>query len=133
MVEATIFRSSNGRLCSSDSEEWPVPKSSIANRADGWESPYTISFSVLDSWLAAKIRSIGVEGSIEHLGRLAGGDHDLGAFVGVYGWNDPAATSARWRWLDRVEARAMHYDKLGDLRRAKPSIDDDAWRTRLAR
>jgi hypothetical protein len=149
---------------------------SLANRADGWESPYTISFSALDSWLAEEIRSIGVEGSIDHLGRLAGGDHDVGAFVGLFGWNDPAGVmiarhgfalhdrqtlpfgrvgdpdrgpvrgrqlfheidgrpgyyvGARWRWLDRLEARAMHYDSLGDLDGAKPSIDDVAWRTRF--
>jgi hypothetical protein len=149
---------------------------SLANRAEGWESPYTISFSALDSWLAEEIRSVGLEGSVDHLGRLAGGDHDLGAFVGVFGWTDPAGVlmarhgfalhdrqtllfgrvgdpylgpvrgrqlfheidgrpgyyvGARWRWLDRVEARAMHYDNLGDLRGAKPSIDEVAWRTRF--
>ena len=149
---------------------------SLTNRADGWESPYTISFSALDSWLAEEIRSIGIEGSVDHLGRLAGGNHDIGAFVGVYGWNDPAGVTiarhgfalhdrqtllfgrvgdpdrgplqgrqlfheidgrpgyyvgARWRWLDRVEARAMHYDNLGEPSRAKPSIGDVAWRTRF--
>ncbi len=149
---------------------------SLENRADGWESPYSISFSALNSWIAEEIRTIGVEASLEHLGRLAGGDHDVGAFVGVYGWNDPAGVlvarhgfalhdrqtllfgrvggtapaaiqnrqlfheidgrpgyylGARWRWRDRLEARAMHYDNRGDPRSFKPSISDFAWRTRF--
>ena len=171
--------------------EWrPVPRSdwrtrlraglfyspaSLENRADGWESPYSISFSALNSWIAEEIRTIGIEASFDHLGRLSGSGHDLGASVGVYGWNDPAGVlvaqhgfalhdrqtllfgrvggtgpapvrnrqlfheidgrpgyyvGARWRWLDRLEARAMHYDNRGDLTSAKPSIADYAWLTR---
>ena len=171
--------------------EWrPVPRSdfrtrvraglfyspgSLENRAEGWESPYSISFSALNTWIAEEIRTVGVEASLDHLGRLSGGAHDLGAFVGVYGWNDPAGVliaqhgfalhdrqtllfgrvggtapapvsnrqlfheidgrpgyyvGARWRWLDRLEARAMHYDNRGDPTSAKPSIADFAWLTR---
>ncbi len=150
---------------------------SLENRAEGWESPYSISFSALNSWLAEEIRTIGAEASLDRLGRLSGGNHDLGAFVGVYGWNDPAGVlvarhgfalhdrqttlfgrvggtapapiqnrqlfheidgrpgyyvGARWRWLDRFEARAMHYDNRGDLESFKPSITDFAWHTRFA-
>lgn len=64
--------------------------SSVENRAEGWESPYAISFSALNSWIAEEIRPIGLEASIDRLGRLSGGDQDVGAFAGVYGWNDPA-------------------------------------------
>jgi hypothetical protein len=149
---------------------------SLENRAEGWESPYGISFSALNSWIAEEIRTIGIEGSLDRLGRASGGEHDLGMFVGVYGWNDPAGTlvarhgfalhdrqtllfgrvgepgsgpvenrqlfheidgrpgyyvGARWRWRDRVEAQAMHYDNRGDPTEAKPSIDEYAWLTRF--
>ena len=51
---------------------------SLENRADGWESPYSISFSALNTWIAEEIRTVGVEASLDHLGRLSGGNHDLG-------------------------------------------------------
>jgi hypothetical protein len=64
------------------------PPISLENRAAGWESPYTLSYSAIDSWLAIEQRTIGVEATLDWLGRRQGHDFDLGATGGVYGWNE---------------------------------------------
>ncbi len=66
---------------------------SLENRAAGWESPYTLSSSAMDSWVAQELRTIGAEFKLEWLGTHSGHDFDLGAAVGVYGWNQGAGDS----------------------------------------
>jgi hypothetical protein len=66
---------------------------SLENRAAGWESPYTLSFSALDSWVAQELRTIGAEFKLEWLGTHSGHDFDVGAAVGVFGWNQGAGTA----------------------------------------
>jgi hypothetical protein len=68
------------------------PPVSLENRAAGWESPYSLSFSAIDSWLAIEVRTIGVEASLDWLGRRQGHDFDFGATGGVFGWNEGAGT-----------------------------------------
>lgn len=66
------------------------PPVSLENRAAGWESPYSLSYSAIDSWLAIEVRTIGVEATLDWLGRRQGHDFDLGATGGVFGWNEGA-------------------------------------------
>jgi hypothetical protein len=66
------------------------PPVSLENRASGWESPYTLSYSAIDSWLAIEVRTIGVEASLDWLGTRQGYGFDLGATGGVFGWNEGA-------------------------------------------
>jgi hypothetical protein len=152
------------------------PPSSVENRAQGWESPYTISFAPMNAWLAEEIRIAGVETTVEHLGIAAGGNHDVGVYAGAYGWNDPAGivisehgfalhdrqttqfgrigqsaagfvarerpfeeidgragwyAGLRWRYRDRAELRALHYDNRADPARYAPTLDEYGWLTRF--
>lgn len=66
------------------------PPVSLENRAAGWESPYTLSYSAIDSWLAIEVRAIGVEATLDWLGTRQGHAFDLGATGGVFGWNEGA-------------------------------------------
>jgi hypothetical protein len=66
---------------------------SLENRADGWESPYTLSSSAMDSWVAQELRTIGAEFKLEWLGTHAGHDFDASAVFGVYGWNQGAGSA----------------------------------------
>lgn len=63
---------------------------SLENTAPGWESPYTIAFSALDSWVAEELRTIGIETQLAWLGTHLGYDFDVAVSAGVFGWNDPA-------------------------------------------
>ncbi len=65
------------------------PAISLENRASGWESPYTLSSSALNTWLAEELRTIGAEGELEWLGTRLGHSFDLSLSAAVYGWNDP--------------------------------------------
>ncbi len=66
---------------------------SLENRADGWESPYTLSSSAMDSWVAQELRTIGTEFKLEWLGTHSGHDFDVTAVLGVYGWNETAGAA----------------------------------------
>lgn len=66
------------------------PPVSLENRASGWESPYTLSYSAINSWLATEVRTIGAEAQLEWLGSRTGHSWDLGLTAAVFGWNDQA-------------------------------------------
>lgn len=68
------------------------PPISLENRAAGWESPYTLSSSAIDSWLAIEVRTIGVEAQLDWLGTRQGRDFDLAVTGGAFGWNEGAGT-----------------------------------------
>jgi hypothetical protein len=65
---------------------------SLENTASGWESPYTLSSSAIDSWIAEELRTIGVETRIDWLGSQLGHDLDVGLVGAAFGWNEPAGT-----------------------------------------
>jgi len=64
------------------------PPLSLENRASGWESPYTLSFSAINSWLATEVRTIGAEAQLDWLGSRTGHSFDLSVTGAVFGWND---------------------------------------------
>jgi hypothetical protein len=66
------------------------PPVSLENRAAGWDSPYTLSYSAIDSWLAVEVRTLGVEGTLDWLGTRTGSPFDLGVTAGAFGWNEGA-------------------------------------------
>ncbi len=66
---------------------------SLENRTAGWESPYTLSYSAIDSWLGQEVRSIGTEAQLDWLGRRTGHDFDIGLTGAVFGWNDSAGAA----------------------------------------
>jgi hypothetical protein len=66
------------------------PPISLENRASGWESPYTLSYSAIDSWLALEVRTIGLEGQLDWLGTRTGHAFDIGLTGAAFGWNQGA-------------------------------------------
>ncbi len=63
---------------------------SLENREAGWESPYTLSSSAINTWIGEELRTIGFEGQLDWLGTRMGHTFDLELTGAVYGWNDPA-------------------------------------------
>jgi hypothetical protein len=66
------------------------PPVSLENRASGWDSPYTLSYSAINSWLAVEVRTIGLEANLDWLGTRTGHVFDLGVTGAVFGWNEKA-------------------------------------------
>src|SRR5882762_4601741 len=66
------------------------PPISLENRAAGWESPYTLSYSAINTWLGVEVRTIGLEAQLDWLGTRTGHDFDLGLTAGAFRWNEGA-------------------------------------------
>ncbi len=66
---------------------------SLENRAGGWASPYTLSYSAMNSWIAEELRTLGVETKVDWLGTRSGLPFDIGAVAGVFGWNEGAGAA----------------------------------------
>lgn len=65
------------------------PPISLENTGIGWTSPYTLSYSAINSWVGEELRGLGAEASIIHTGEL----HDVSAVAALTAANDPAGTS----------------------------------------
>jgi hypothetical protein len=68
------------------------PPMSLENRAQGWETPYTITPSAISSWIGEEIRTVGLEGQLDWLGTRQGHSFDIQFTGALFGWNDPAGT-----------------------------------------
>ena len=80
------------------------PEISLENRMRGWRSPYTLSYSAINTWVGEELRTIGAEYSLELLGRSRGHAFDLTFNAAAFGWNDTAGTvlaSRGWGLHDR--------------------------------
>lgn len=73
------------------------PPFSMENSGGAWTSPYSRSFSAINSWIAEEIRPIGIDWQ---LSRRIGSDrspHEIGTLAGLFYGNDPAGTLLIWR------------------------------------
>jgi hypothetical protein len=67
--------------------------SSRENVEVGWSSPYTLTYSALNTWMGEEVRPIGLEASL----RRGFGEHSLEAAAIVFGGNDAAGAMLAWR------------------------------------
>jgi hypothetical protein len=86
---------------------------SLENRLAGWESPYTLSYSALDSWIAEELRTIGMEGSLEWLGTRLGHDFDVALTGAVFGWNDPAGVAIANHGFALQDRQTGLFERIG--------------------
>ncbi len=73
------------------------PPVSLANTSTGWTSPYTLSFSAIDTWIAEEVRIGGAEVEARHLGRFTGSSDDIAFTAAAFQANDPAGALISWR------------------------------------
>src|SRR5882672_955254 len=105
------------------------PPISLENRAAGWESPYTLSYSAINTWLGVEVRTIGLEAQLDWLGTRTGHDFDLGLTAGAFRWNVYAGVEGRY--LDRVVLRVLRYDNRADPTQIDTVSGAIAWDTRF--
>ena len=100
------------------------PPVSLENRGVGWQSPYSLSSSAINTWIGEEVRSVGVEVSATSVGATLGRDVDIGAVAGVYGWNDPMGVLIFQRgWSLHDRATPM----FGGIRRPFRMSDHDRY------
>lgn len=73
------------------------PNFSFENPKAGWQSPYTYSFSAINSWVAEELRTIGTEWQITRPGRQYNSNHTFSLVSSVFVANDGAGTLLAWR------------------------------------
>lgn len=64
------------------------PPISLENTGIGWTSPYTLSYSAINSWVGEELRGLGAEASVIHNGEL----HDVSVVAALTAANDRAGT-----------------------------------------
>ena len=60
----------------------------MENSGIGWTSPYTLSYSAINSWVGEELRGLGAEASVVHNGEL----HDVSVVAALTAANDRAGT-----------------------------------------
>lgn len=88
------------------------PPFSLENSAHGWESPYTYSFSAIDTWLGEEIRPLGAEWSMRRRLARFGNRQEVRVFASGFYGNDPAATLLFWRGWSLHDRQTRLNDRL---------------------
>lgn len=89
------------------------PPFSLENRAQGWETPYTITPSAIGSWIAEEIRTVGLEGQVDWLGTRLGHAFDLRLSAALFGWNDPAGTMLAAHGFTFHDRQTLLFGRVG--------------------
>lgn len=88
------------------------PPLSLENVDPGWESPFSYSYSAVNTWLGEEIRPIGAEWSLRRRLGFAGSPHELRAFAAGFYGNDPAGTLLFWRGWSLHDRQTRLNDRL---------------------
>jgi hypothetical protein len=88
---------------------------SLESGGPGWASPYTISLSALNSWLAEELRTMGLETKVDWLGTRTGLPFDVGAVAGVYGWDEVAGAALADGGFIFDDRQTPLFDRVGKL------------------
>jgi hypothetical protein len=73
------------------------PSFSLENGDPGWESPFTYSYSAINTWIGEEIRPFGAEWSLRRRFEGFRSNHEVRAFAAGFYGNDPAGTLLFWR------------------------------------
>lgn len=88
------------------------PPLSLENTAVGWTSPYTLSFSVVDTWIGEELRTLGVQVEATHMGRFTGSAHDWTLVAAAVRANDPLGALISWRGFAVHDRQTRVNDRL---------------------
>jgi hypothetical protein len=88
------------------------PKVSLENTDPGWSSPYTISSSTINTWIAEEFRTFGAELSWSRRPQFLGGNHQFGIQAAVYWYNDPAGSLLAWKGWSAHDRQSRFGDEL---------------------
>ncbi|MBT8079459.1 MAG: hypothetical protein KJO31_12840 [Gammaproteobacteria bacterium] len=88
------------------------PRVSMENVDPGWSSPYTLSSSAINSWIAEEIKTIGAELSVSRRPQSLGGRHTFVGQVAVFYANDPAGSLLAWKGWSVHDRQTRFGDKL---------------------
>ncbi len=76
---------------------WFYPALSLENTDIVWSSPYTSTFSAINSWYAEELRAKTLELNLSRPGRSFASNHSWQGVLGAFRDNDPLGTLISWR------------------------------------
>lgn len=87
------------------------PPLSLENGGAGWSSPFSQSWSAINTWLGEEVRPVGVEWSMARRLRLSS-PHELRVFASGFYGNDPAGTLLFYRGWSLHDRQSRLGDRL---------------------
>jgi len=88
------------------------PKISLENNATGWSSPYTLSYSTMNTWIGEEVKHIGLETSVTKLGKFSGDAFDLTLDLSLFTHNDPNGSMLSWHGWTQSSRQSFWNEKL---------------------
>jgi hypothetical protein len=88
------------------------PSFSLENGDRGWQSPFTYSYSAINTWLGEEIRPIGAEWSLRRRFEGFHSNHEIKVFAAGFYGNDPAGTLLFWRGWGLHDRQSRLGDEL---------------------
>ena len=88
------------------------PPFSLENGDSGWQSPFTYSYSAINTWLGEEIRPVGAEWSLRRRFERFGNAQEIRAFAAGFYGNDPAGTLLYWRGWGLHDRQSRLNDEL---------------------
>ena len=73
------------------------PRLSLENVASGWETPFSISASAINTWIAEELKLLGAEWALQRRLGGPGSPHEFEFFTALYYGNDPTGTLLAWK------------------------------------
>jgi hypothetical protein len=88
------------------------PSFSLENGERGWQSPFTFSYSAINTWIGEEIRPFGAEWSLRRRFQGFRSNHEVRAFAAGFFGNDPAGTLLFWRGWSLHDRQSRLNDDL---------------------
>ncbi|MEM9100755.1 MAG: hypothetical protein AAGB12_00420 [Pseudomonadota bacterium] len=101
------------------------PNISMNNQGIGWQSPQTLSFSAINSWIGSEVRHIGFSIDLEWLGKFRNQPYDWGLGLEIFNHNDTTGAVLAWHgwnissyqtpWQDSIPLPPMQTRAPGEI------------------
>ena len=88
------------------------PKISMENTARAWNSPYTLSWSMQNTWLAQEVRHVGLEARFDYLGKTRGSNHDFSVLMSLFQYNDANGALLSWQGWTMSSRQAFFGEQM---------------------
>ena len=88
------------------------PRISLENVAAGWSSPYTMSSSAINTWVAEELRTVGAELTVSRRPAMFGGAHTISLQGALFVGNDPTGSLLAWKGWSAHDRQSRFGDEL---------------------
>jgi len=88
------------------------PMVSLTNIQTGWNSPYTLNYSAINSWVGEELRHQGLEVSITRLGKFHDSEQDIQLGLTLFQGNDPAGAVVSWHGWTHSNRVSLRHETL---------------------